>query len=62
MSECLPTVSLPPAIFLMGGLVTLVFIVSGSIWPAIALHIYVDVINNSMVWKARGIEDAAQAS
>ena len=47
-----------PAIFLMGGLVTLVFIVSGSIWPAIALHIFVDVINNSMVWRARTLEAA----
>lgn len=42
-----------PGIFLMGALVTLVFVLSGSIWPAIALHIFVDVINNSTLWKAR---------
>ena len=42
-----------PAIFAMGGLITLVFVLSGSIWPAIALHIFVDVINNSTIWKAR---------
>ena len=47
-----------PAIFMMGGLITLVFILSGSIWPAIALHIFVDVINNSTVWKARLPEPA----
>lgn len=47
-----------PGIFMMGGLVTLVFVVSGSIWPAIALHIFVDVINNSTVWKARTLEPA----
>lgn len=43
-----------PGVFLIGALVTLVFVLSGSIWPAIAIHIFVDVINNSMVWKARG--------
>ena len=42
-----------PGVFAMGALVTLVFVLSGSIWPAIAIHIFVDVINNSMVWKAR---------
>lgn len=47
-----------PAIFMMGGLVTLVFVISGSIWPAIALHILVDVINNSTVWKARTMAPA----
>ncbi|MEM7327285.1 MAG: type II CAAX endopeptidase family protein [Pseudomonadota bacterium] len=43
-----------PLIFLSGAAVTLVFLLSGSLWPAIALHIFVDVINNNMVWKARG--------
>ncbi|MEL6825076.1 MAG: type II CAAX endopeptidase family protein [Pseudomonadota bacterium] len=42
-----------PAIFMMGALVTLVFLLSGSIWPAIAVHIFVDVINNQTIWKAR---------
>lgn len=42
-----------PTVFAMGGLVTLVFVLSGSIWPAIAVHIFVDVINNALVWKAR---------
>ncbi|MEO1358842.1 MAG: type II CAAX endopeptidase family protein [Pseudomonadota bacterium] len=47
-----------PAVFAMGGLITLVFVLSGSIWPAIALHIFVDVINNSTVWKARTLSTA----
>lgn len=42
-----------PTVFAMGALLTLIFILSGSIWPAIAVHILVDMINNSMVWKAR---------
>lgn len=42
-----------PGVFAMGALVTLVFVLSGSIWPAIAIHVFVDVINNSTVWKAR---------
>ena len=42
-----------PGVFLMGALVTAVFLLSGSIWPAIAVHVFVDVINNSMVWRAR---------
>lgn len=42
-----------PGVFAMGALVTLVFVLSGSIWPAIAIHVFVDVINNSMVWRAR---------
>jgi len=42
-----------PAIFLLGGTMTLVFLLSGSIWPAIALHVFVDLINNSTIWKAR---------
>ena len=40
-------------IFILGALVTLVFLLSGSIWPAIAVHIFVDVINNQTIWKAR---------
>ena len=42
-----------PAVFIMGGLVTLIFVLSGSIWPAIAIHVFVDMINNSMTWAAR---------
>lgn len=42
-----------PGIFALGGLATLVFLLSGSLWPAIAVHIFVDVINNQTVWKAR---------
>ncbi|MEO1553177.1 MAG: type II CAAX endopeptidase family protein [Pseudomonadota bacterium] len=42
-----------PAIFTLGTLVTVVFLLSGSIWPAIALHVFIDVINNQTVWKAR---------
>jgi len=40
-------------IFCIGALATLVFVLSGSLWPAIAVHIFVDVINNQTVWKAR---------
>lgn len=42
-----------PAVFMIGALVTLIYVLSGSIWPAIAVHIFVDIINNSTVWKAR---------
>ena len=42
-----------PSIFAIGALVTLVFLLSGSLWPAIALHVFVDMINNSTAWKAR---------
>ena len=42
-----------PAVFLLGGLVTLIFILTGSLWPVIALHIFVDVMNNQTVWRAR---------
>ena len=42
-----------PAVFMLGALVTLVYLLSGSLWPAILLHIFVDLINNSTVWKAR---------
>lgn len=42
-----------PSVFGMGGLLTLVFVLTGSLWPAIALHIFVDVINNQTVWTAR---------
>lgn len=42
-----------PTIFLMGGLVTVIFLMTGSLWPVILLHIFVDVINNQTVWVAR---------
>ncbi len=41
-----------PGVLAIGTLVTLVFLLSGSIWPAIAVHIFVDVINNGTVWRA----------
>lgn len=44
-----------PTIFLMGGLVTIIFLMSGSLWPVILLHIFVDVINNQTVWAARHV-------
>lgn len=44
-----------PTIFLFSAMVTLVFVLSGSLWPAIALHIFGDVINNSTIWKARAV-------
>lgn len=42
-----------PVIFMFAALATLVFVLSGSLWPAIAVHVFVDVINNQTVWKAR---------
>jgi len=42
-------------IFLMGALVTLIFVLSGSIWPAIAVHVFVDILNNLTVSKARAV-------
>ena len=44
-----------PAIFIIGGALTLVFVLSGSIWPAIAVHIFVDILNNQTVWRARSV-------
>jgi len=41
------------AVFLMGGLVTLIYVLSGSIWPAIAIHIFVDILNGYTISKAR---------
>ncbi|NQY14230.1 MAG: CPBP family intramembrane metalloprotease [Henriciella sp.] len=42
-----------PMVFIIRALVTLVYVLTGSLWPAIALHIFIDVINNSTVWRAR---------
>lgn len=42
-----------PFVFVTGAWFTLIVIVSGSLWPAIALHIFIDVINNDIVWTAR---------
>ena len=42
-----------PAIFILGAVVTLIYLLTGSLWPVIALHIFVDIINNQTVWKAR---------
>ena len=42
-----------PGVFAMGGLFTLIFFLSGSIWPAIVTHILVDSLQNSMIWRAR---------
>lgn len=42
-----------PAVFLMGGAVTLIFVLSGSIWPAIAVHIFVDILNGRTITRAR---------
>ena len=42
-------------VFLMGGIVTLIFVLSGSIWPAIAVHIFVDILNGQTISKARQV-------
>lgn len=42
-----------PGVFAMGALFTLIFMLSGSIWPAIVAHILVDALQNSMIWRAR---------
>lgn len=44
-----------PAVFVIGGLVTLIYLWSGSIWPAIAVHVIVDILNNLTVFKARQV-------
>jgi len=44
-----------PAIFVVSALVTLIFVLSGSIWPAIAVHVFVDILNNLTVSKARAV-------
>lgn len=42
-----------PGVFAMGALFTLIYVLSGSIWPAIVAHILVDALQNSMIWRAR---------
>ncbi|MEO1303412.1 MAG: CPBP family intramembrane glutamic endopeptidase [Pseudomonadota bacterium] len=42
-----------PSVFAMGALFTLIYILSGSIWPAIVTHILVDSLQNSMIWRVR---------
>lgn len=42
-----------PGVFAMGALFTLIFVLSGSIWPAIIAHILVDSLQNSMIWRVR---------
>ena len=45
-----------PAIFVLGALMTLIFLLTGSLWAVIGLHIFVDVINNQTFWKARQVD------
>ncbi len=42
-----------PGVFLVGGAVTLIYILSGSIWPVIAVHAFVDILNGRTIAKAR---------
>ncbi|MCR9079046.1 MAG: CPBP family intramembrane metalloprotease [Hyphomonadaceae bacterium] len=44
-----------PGVFLIGAAVTLIFVLSGSIWPAIAVHIFVDILNGRTITKARAL-------
>lgn len=51
-----------PVIFLTGAWLTAVVLISGSLWPAIALHISIDVLNNEMIWIIRNrVEDSESA-
>ena len=42
----------------IGGILTAVYLLSGSLWPAILLHIIVDIANNATVWAARRVKPA----
>jgi len=44
--------SLLPVTF-AGGVMTALYLASGSLYPVIALHIAVDVLNSAVVWRAR---------
>ena len=41
---------------LIGAVLTIVFLLSGSLWPAMLLHIIVDIANNATVWAARQVK------
>ncbi len=43
-----------------GALLTAFYVASGSLYPLIALHIAVDVLNNAILWRARQPESASQ--
>lgn len=43
-------------VFVLGAIMTATVILSGSLWPAIALHVLVDVLNNDTLWLARNAE------
>jgi membrane protease YdiL (CAAX protease family) len=43
---------------IVGGIFTLVVAVTGSLWPAIALHALVDLFNGFMAWMALRDESA----
>lgn len=44
-----------PGVFLVGAAVTLIYVLSGSIWPVIAVHAFVDILNGRTISKARAI-------
>ena len=48
-----------PFVALTGAWFTMIVIVSSSLWPAIALHMFIDLINNDTVWTARKRREAA---
>lgn len=46
----------------VGTLITVLYVISGSLYPLIILHIAVDVLNNMLLWKARGNEEDGPGS
>lgn len=44
-----------PGVFMVGGAVTLIYVLSGSIWPVIAVHAFVDMLNGRTVSKAQAL-------
>jgi len=41
----------------IGGVITVLYVISGSLYPLIILHIAVDVLNNMLLWKVRQPEE-----
>lgn len=49
------------AVFVTGAIVTAVVLMTGSLWPAIALHILIDILNIDTVWIARTAPELVEA-
>lgn len=42
----------------IAAVLTLVYLLSGSLWPAIVLHIVIDLTSNATIWRARQLTEA----